>query len=537
MDGGLRPEDFHLSRELFLRALGATFLVAFASLAVQILGLVGSEGLLPAADFLARVHGDIGTGAYHRLPTLGWLGAGDTALRAMAWGGALLSVLVVVGMASAPTLLVLWALDLSLTVLGQDFLFFQWDMLLLETALLAVFYAPWTAAARQPRAPPPPTAARWLLWFLLFKLMTLSGLTKLLSGDPTWTDLTALHHHYETQPLPTWIGWHAHHLPEWFHRLSTLGMFGAELVVPVFIFLSPRARMRRTAAVALILFQVAIALTGNYGFFNLLTVVLCLSLLDDRFLARVLPGAVVGWLGGVRGRATAGSGQGAGAAAGGGVSAETSGEGGTVPPGYAWSPGRSRVHRWVLAGAVPVLFVLSCMAYVREVGWTGPESGLAWTNRVMAQVDPFRSVNGYGLFRVMTTERPEIVIEVSVDREEWQEVEFAWKPGDVTDRPRFVAPHMPRLDWQMWFAALGPGRADRWLLRLAEDVLWRTPEVEELLEEVPFEQGVRPGFVRMRLYRYRFSEPEEREGTGAWWSRELVRELMGPISLGEMLRR
>src|SRR5688500_16445102 len=117
--------------------------------------------------------------------------------------------------------------------------------------------------------------------------MFLSGITKLLSGDPSWLELTALPLHYETQPLPTWIGCHAFHLPPWFHRFSLVAMFVIELVVPFFIF-APR-RLRHLACALLALLQVVIALTGNYTFFNLLTLSLCVLLLDDRFFRRFLP--------------------------------------------------------------------------------------------------------------------------------------------------------------------------------------------------------------------------------------------------------
>ena len=201
MDQPGAPLSYLLSRWLFLRLLGVVYLIAFASLAVQVTGLVGEHGLLPARAVLERAHSAYGGQAYQLLPTVFWLGAGDFALRLVAWGGVVLAVLLILGLAPLPTLVLLWALYLSLTVVGQDFLSFQWDALLLETGLLAIIWAPvrWLPGGRQP---PATTVARWLLVFLLFKLMFLSGLTKLLSGDPTWLSATALDYHFETQPLP-----------------------------------------------------------------------------------------------------------------------------------------------------------------------------------------------------------------------------------------------------------------------------------------------------------------------------------------------
>ena len=179
---------------------------------------------------------------------------------------------------------------LSVTVAGQTFLAFQWDALLLETGLLACCYAPrglWPNLATE--APPSPLA-RWLLWCLLFRLMCLSGITKIASGDPTWADWTALTHHYETQPPPLWTGWYLHQLPAWAHRLSAGGMFVAELLLPWAVFVPARCRgVRLGACVGLVLLQIVVGATGNHGFFSLLSVALCLTLVDDRVWARVLP--------------------------------------------------------------------------------------------------------------------------------------------------------------------------------------------------------------------------------------------------------
>src|SRR5882762_9708314 len=80
----------------------------------------------------------------------------------------------------------------------------QRNGLLLETGLLAVLYAPTQLrpSLECERAPSP--VMRWLVWGLLLRLMFLSGITKLASGDPTWLHFTALDYHFWTQPLPTW---------------------------------------------------------------------------------------------------------------------------------------------------------------------------------------------------------------------------------------------------------------------------------------------------------------------------------------------
>jgi hypothetical protein len=441
--------SYLLSRWLFLRLLGVVYLIAFASLAVQVTGLVGEHGLLPARAFLERAHATYGGQAYQLLPTVFWLGAGDLALRLVAWGGAALAVLLILGLAPLPTLILLWALYLSLTVVGQDFLSFQWDALLLETGLLAILWAPLRRLPRG-REPPASTVARWLLVFLLFKLMFLSGLTKLLSGDPTWRSATALDYHFETQPLPPWTAWYAHNLSASAHRAATIVMFAIELGAPWLLLAPARLRRLRLAGcAALVLLQLAIAATGNYGFFNALAIVLCIPVLDDDLLRRVLPLRLDD------------------------------------------SEGGSTARLLSLAVIAPVCFVLSALSFGREIGYTLPGgTGLglipAWSDRVMGWVAPLRSFNGYGLFRVMTTQRPEIVIEGSRDGSDWTEYEFRYKPGAIDRRPGFVAPFHPRLDWQMWFAALDPSGNAEWLRSLCAHLLRGTPEVVALLRRNPF---------------------------------------------------
>ncbi len=200
-----------LSRWLFLRLLGVVYLIAFTSLALQVTGLIGEHGILPATAFLDRTRALYGGAAYRLFPTVCWLGAGDGALRVLCWGGAAFALLVVAGVAQAPALALLWVCYLSLSVVGQTFLWFQWDGLLLETGLLAILYAPtrWLPSRGRGREPEPSGVVRWLVWLLLFKLMFLSGITKLASGDPAWRHLTALDYHFWTQPLPPWTAWYS----------------------------------------------------------------------------------------------------------------------------------------------------------------------------------------------------------------------------------------------------------------------------------------------------------------------------------------
>jgi lipase maturation factor 1 len=466
---------------VFVRALALVYLIAFLSLRVQILGLFGSQGILPVTELLTAVADRLGPERYWVLPTLAWLDAGDATLTRLCDVGAVLALVVVAGFAPGPCLLALWALYLSLVVVGRVFLSFQWDMLLLEAGLLAVLVAPWSLRPALATLRSPPWLGVWLLRWLLFRLMFASGVVKLLHDDPslpTWHQLTALTYHFETQCLPPWTAWYAHHLPLWWQRFSCAVMFVVELAVPFLIF-GPRVA-RLTAGVIFIAFQLLIVVTGNYTFFNWLTIALCLPLFDDRALRRVLPERLVG-------------------------------EGTAVPrpPGIA---------RGLLATPLAVLLLVAgTAAFAQQM--LGRSAVPAAGRQVLEWLAPVRSVNGYGLFARMTTVRNEIVIEGSRDGTTWTPYELTWKPGDVMRRPTFVAPHQPRLDWQMWFAALTPYRAnpEQWFARLLARLLEGSPEVVALFAANPFPDEP-PRHVRAVVYEYHFSEWGA--AAGGWWRRE-----------------
>jgi hypothetical protein len=485
---------FVRSRWLFLRLLGVVYLIAFVSLAVQIRGLVGDHGILPAREFLSRVHEAYGSQAYRLLPTLVWLSPSDAFLSALCWSGILASLLPIAGIAPAASLVLLWLLYLSLTIAGQVFLQFQWDALLLETGLLAILYAPYSLRSRLALDREPPAVVRWVIWGLLFKLTFLSGITKIASGDPTWAQWTALTFHYETQPIPAWTSWFVHQLPQSIHYWSTAAMFVIELGVPWLIFAPPRFRRTRLVACALMMaLQLGIAATGNYGFFNLLTIVLCLALLDDRSLAGLRPGNL-------------------------------------GPETPSIDTRMAFIWRTMVTVVALGVAVLSMLTLFREIDATRGRRGViagGWSEGILEWISPFNSINGYGLFRVMTTDRPEIVIEVSEDGRVWKEYEFRWKAGDPTRRPPFVEPHMPRLDWQMWFAALDPRSAQGWLGRLMARVLDGDAAVVNLLGPNPLTG--QPRFARLVYYRYHFTSSAERAKTGAWWKREFLGYLTDTI--------
>jgi predicted DCC family thiol-disulfide oxidoreductase YuxK/uncharacterized membrane protein YphA (DoxX/SURF4 family) len=494
---GTTPASYIGVRFLFLRGLALIYLIAFASLAPQIQGLAGSQGIVPAQAFMVEAKAAAATqhagwDRFHVLPTVGWWTASDRSLDWQCRLGIACSIALLFGIAPAPMLFLLWALYLSLCSLTSPFLDFQWDNLLLETGFLAIFFAPLQWIERPSRQPPPSALLLWLLRWLIFRLMLESGCVKLLSGDPSWWNLTALRVHYETQPLPTWIGWYAHQMPARAQAVSQFLMFIVELIVPAFIFCGRRFRL--IAAAILALLQVVIFLTGNYTFFNLLVLLLCLPLLDDRVLKLF------------RRKDT---------------------RNGTPP---VVTP-RRRAPRWPWPITVCLTVVIVMVTSVQLLAsmrsnqrWPKPVIGLyLW-------LQPLRSFNGYGLFAMMTQTRPEIIVEGSQDGETWLPYEFKYKPGDLKRAPAFVAPYQPRLDWQMWFAALSSPHYNPWFVRFELRLLQNSPPVTALLEHNPF-PNVPPKYVRAMLYEYRFSSLAERRATGDWWQRRFLHPYLQALSL------
>jgi predicted DCC family thiol-disulfide oxidoreductase YuxK len=509
----VRPPTYFWARRWFLRMLGLIYLIAFVSLWVQVDGLVGSNGMSPVSRFLSAVRQQLGLDAYFLLPTLCWFDSSNAFLHFLCGGGVVLSLVLILGIAPALCLIVLFAFYLSLAIAGQVFLSFQWDVLLLETGFLSIFLAPWRlwprellwwpGSATTATASPVSRAGVFLLKFLLFKLMLMSGVVKLTSGDDSWgllnhsfhwSALTALDYHYWSQPLPTVFAWWADKSPEWFKHFSVAFCLAVEIVAPFFIW-TPR-RPRLMAAGLMIFLQIIIALTGNYCFFNLLTIALCLLLIDD---------AAIG----------------------------TSRRDIRAPINGA--PSRRSLSKQLCSYAALAVIVvtLPINTWLIFSAFKPQSRPPGWLAKFYEQLEAFRIVNGYGLFRVMTKDRGEIVIEGSTDGIEWLPYEFKWQPGNVKRAPGWCAPHQPRLDWQMWFAALDAPEQNPWLVGLIVRLLEGSRDVTGLLAHDPFPDKP-PHYIRAMFYRYRFTTREERRQTGAWWKRQELREYLPTISRDQL---
>ncbi len=464
-------DGYRLVAWLFLRLLGLVYVAAFVSLAVQIQALAGADGIHPIGEQLARARELYGALRFVQYPSLFWLNAGDTALLVVAWGGALLGLALFLGRDDRGLLILAYLCYLSLYHAGQRFTSFQWDYLLLETGVLAILL------------PGGSKLVVWLFRWVLFKLRFLSGLAKVLSGDEAWRQLTALNHYFETQPLPHAGAWYAHQLPDWLLRVGTGGTLFVELVVP-FFFLLPR-RFRHIGAWLTIVWQLLIIATSNHNFINLLTILLCLFLFDDRALARVLPERLA-----VR--------------------------------AIAHSPLPARPRRLVAAITIVVALTVvpASLVSAAEMIWRKPIPALSgWLD----SLEPYRVANRYHIFPTIDTERFSVQVEASRDGQDWVPLDWRYAPDDPAAMTPFIVPHQPRLDWQLWFVPKAPPFLDDFGAFL-DRLLAGSPSVTRLLAKPPFGDQP-PTMLRVRVYRYRFATPAERAEQGVWW----VREDLGPF--------
>lgn len=591
----MKMGEVRLPRQLFLWSIAVIYMFAFSSLYMQIPGLYGKNGILPAKKILKYT----GKNLWEQLresPTLLWLGPRlgldtEQGMELICVVGTLLAfgAMVMEPLKDSLVFLLLWILYLSVYQVGQVFLYFQWDSLLLESGFLAFLVAPfhilkWRSTVSRTHD----GVTFWLVRWLLFRLMFASGVVKLTSRCPTWWGLTALTYHYETQCIPTPAAWFAHQLPVWIQKLSIVVTYIIEIAVPL-LFFSPVRRLRLFSFYAQVLLQVLIVITGNYNFFNLLTVALSISLMDDEhinfwlrhsrkkpsgsawaqtllsFLTVLLELAVyallfywsvhyfglkanwekqvieskpsftyhefIQWLKTV-----------------------------TLPTvwigaaslaweillamyrsacirGFLWK--LWAILQWAIFSTAAVgMFTISLVPYTYIEFET---NGNLWpaVHNMHNAVDKYQLVNSYGLFRRMTGVggRPEVIVEASYDKTSWTEIEFMYKPGNVSGMPPVVLPHQPRLDWQMWFAALGHHTQSPWFTGFIYRLLQGKKEVINLVQvdelKYPF-SAEPPLYIRAKLFKYWFTEPNENgELPHHWWRRQYVEEFYPTVFLGD----
>jgi hypothetical protein len=460
------------SRFLFERGLALVYLIAFIAVVNQFIPLLGERGLLPVPRFIEAV-------PFRLSPSLFYLRATDGVFRAAGWLGVLLSLVALVGLvhhrsgiAAGVVWGLLWLLYLSFVNVGQTFYGFGWESLLLEAGFFTIFAGAGNVA--------PAALLNWIYRWTLFRLMFGAGLIKL-RGDACWLNLTCLDYFYETQPIPNALSWYFHQLPRPVLHGGVVFNHVVELIVPFGYFLpQPFAGI---AGLVTIAFQLTLIIGGNLSWLNWLTIVLAFTTLDNRFLS---------WLP-------------------------------VSLPASAPMPSIQRVATYALALLVGALSI-------------PPTINMLSPNQVMnTSFNTLHLVNTYGAFGSITRERDEIVIEgtdaATVDEHTvWREYQFKGKPGDPARRPAQIAPYHLRLDWLMWFAAMGSAPDEPWFSELIVKLLQGQADVVGLLAANPFPDHP-PRWIRARLYRYTFTTHSERETTGRWWNRELVSEYLPAVSL------
>ena len=503
LDSNYGSRERHIPRWIFLRALGLIYFSAFFSLVFQIRGLVGTNGIFPAREYLDAAARAFGPSRFLLTPTLLWISSSNAMVMGLCWAGMIAALLVVANLWPRASLLVCFVCFLSFIAAAGEFSAYQSDGMLLEAGFISLFFAPKGLRPGWGEKSPSIRLAYFLLQWEWFRIYFESGIGKLLSHDPHWRNFTAMDDYYQNGPLPTWIGWYAQHLPHWFHAGSVAVTLVLEIGL-VWMFFLPR-RWRIALFCIVTPWELGIILTANYTFLNYLVLFLGVLLLDDRFCASFLRC-------GARNRFT----EDVAAAA---TNLDAVKESQIAPRRSLTQDFRPLLSAFKLAviGVVLGWVFYVATAQLLEMVWPG-----APIPRQAVQIlDAFRIANRYGLFEVMTPARYEIEFQGSNDGQNWTVYPFKFKPQALNEAPRIYAPYQPRFDWNLWFASLTSWREDSLAVRTEEKLLENDRDVLSLFAANPFPSGA-PKYVRALLWQYWFTSLADKRARGLWWRRELL---------------
>ncbi|KRX47033.1 Lipase maturation factor 2 [Trichinella sp. T9] len=578
-------------RELILRMVSAVFLWAFASFYHQVPGLYGDEGILPVRSVL-KCKGDIVHCAFlNEAPTAVYIFqrllflSPSQALEATALLGMIVAALscYFLYLRSAIIYFILWYLYFSCVQVGQDFMWFQWDMLLLEVGFLSILLAPFRMVRKSPNQwLPHDNVTLFLFRWLAFRLMFQSGISKLLNQDKTWWSLTALHYHFASQCLPTYLAWYAHQASDSLKQFSVAATFTILIFLPLFG-LSPSKHLRTFAFYGLTLQMLLISLTGNYNFFNILSVIICLAMLVECSFSHIgmffmffvsthkwkatlkwkypffrwcfifagygLLGYVCWLWFSVR------------EVKNGDIQFSLRLDAAKFHSNLSyWLPfvcfyGISMFFSEIYAAFVRcwadfkhvsvkrrLYYAVQCvvMCLVASSAFAISLVPFSYIDRNMYDMYPthlkkthqmlekYKISSSYGLFSSMTgvEGRPELIVEGSnALNGSWVEYNFLYKVGPVDEAPILNIPHQPRLDWQMWFAALTEKPDESpWFISFVYRLLTNSKAVLDLMDAQSFTKT--PKYVRASMYRYNFTAYDPKRRVKDWWTRSKLGEYL-----------
>ncbi len=493
---------------LVSRGIGLVFLVSFLSLSSQVLPTAGRRGITPIGDSLRRIELDFPTWRrFFYFPTLLWFGAGDAFLSTLPWLGMAGATAIIVGgpwtpLAFAVCYLAYLSLDRPMVLV------YPWDCMLFEAGFWGMFLpATHPVPDLQATAAPLPAIA-WVFRLLVFRVLFGFGKHKFLGTTPD--DKGFLRSFFVNQPLPTPFGWFAYFLPMPVQRLALAVMFVAEIPLPFTVFAPGRWSV--VGALSIVNLMLAIWVTGNFGFFNLIVIVLALSWFDTRTALALDPST------------------------------------------FCSSPGHAAIHALVLLHVAISLLSLPFNTFCAQTWMIWPfwervrPRFLTWPVVLVRALHPFRWVHAYGVFppQSLPAAKALPVLEASWDGDTWHTIRQHYSPTDESSPPRFCAPHHDRVDQAIVYEGLGineasivrnfAGRFDPYghggvpgALMLVHRFLEGTAPGGGFYDRALERKHGPPKVARVRTYLFEPSTWSECKA-GGWWKKTLVGPHFPPMN-------
>jgi len=474
-----RRNSFFWSRFFFLRILAIAFVGTFLSLGLQIHALIGPNGILPAKEFLQALARDQSIlSCFLMAPSYLWVHAGELGLSALCWIGLGAAILLLFNVWPTMTLFTCWFSHLSFVTVAYIFSSFQSDSLLLEAAFLGLLIAPRGLLPGLGENNPPPRFGIWMLQWLLFRFAYGSGMAKLTHESGQWFDLNVMSHFYETIPFPSFLGFFAHHLPQLFHGAVALLILTAEIIAPFFLLFGQTSCM--LGFFIWMFFQGWMLLTTNYFYLSLVAVGLGLFYLNDSLMNRLF-------------RLDA--------------------------PNVHLKLKRGFFEKLMRNGLLGFVFYLSFLSFLPTLK-IPTEKIPSFLTVPAKSLQSFRLANRYRLFSQIPEIRKQMIFEGSGDDgKTWKEYVYAWSPQDLSRSLPWMGYHLPRLEWNLWFASQGSFQNHPFVFATAMKLLEGDEKTLGLFDGNPFSVAP-PSRMRFPLYDYSFASWETWQEKGEWWQRK-----------------